>query len=96
MAELPDGRVVGGGGVVICPWPGTPTDHQPRRVWILNIYTEPDHRRRGVARRILEAILAWCRDNGCRSVSLHASNQGRKLYESLGFKPTNEMRLMLP
>jgi hypothetical protein len=28
-------------------------------------------------------------------VSLHASDFGRPLYESLGFRPTNEMRLKL-
>jgi len=29
------------------------------------------------------------------AVSLHASDDGRKLYEELGFQPTNEMRLEL-
>jgi len=39
--------------------------------------------------------LSWCRDSGIRSVILHASSDGRPLYDSLGFTPTNEMRLNL-
>jgi hypothetical protein len=41
----------------------------------------------------METALGWCRDNGIRAVILHASNEGRALYEALGFKSTNEMRL---
>ena len=36
---------------------------------------------------------AWCKDNGIRALILHASPAGRPLYESLGFKSTNEMRI---
>lgn len=86
-------RVVGGGGVLLCSWPASPKDPFLRRVIILNIYTEPDFRGRGIARRIMETILKWLEAQGFASVSLHASDQGRHLYEQLGFVATNEMRL---
>jgi GNAT superfamily N-acetyltransferase len=89
------GQIVAGAGVVILPWPGSPLDDQPRRAWILNVYTEPAWRRRGLARRLVETVLAWCHAGQFAMVSLHASDEGRALYESLGFKPTNEMRLEL-
>jgi hypothetical protein len=38
-------------------------------------------------------IMAWAKKQGLRSVNLHASDEGRHLYEKLGFEPTNEMRL---
>jgi len=38
-------------------------------------------------------MLEWCREAGYKNVSLHASDEGRPLYESMGFVPTNEMRL---
>lgn len=88
-------RVVAGGGVVIVPWPGYPGASEPRRAWILNIYTEPEFRRRGIARHIMAVILEWCRSAGFPSVSLHASAEGRRVYEKLGFVPTTEMRLQL-
>jgi GNAT superfamily N-acetyltransferase len=67
----------------------------PRRAWVLNVYTEPDFRRRGLARRVMETIAAWCAAQGLSRVFLHASDAGRPLYESLGFEPTNEMKLGL-
>lgn len=90
-----DGIIAGGGGVVIADWPGSPLNFGPRRAWILNIYVEPAYRRRGLARRILEALMQWCRDSGFQSVALHASEFGRELYEKAGFRGTNEMRLVL-
>jgi len=90
-----DGRVVAGGAVVISPWPSHAYDLDCRRAMILNVYTEPEYRRRGIARQIMEAIIAWCQQQGFARVSLHASEHGRPLYESLGFVDSNEMRLNL-
>ncbi len=95
MAETDGGRVVSSGGIAIVPWPGSPDFPGTRRGWILGIYTEPKFRRRGIARRIMETIIDWCRSEGFGYVSLHASDDGRLLYEKMGFQPTNEMRLYL-
>jgi GNAT superfamily N-acetyltransferase len=95
LVETSEARVVSGGGIVIADWPGYPGESLAKRVWILNMYTEPDVRRLGLAKRLLQTILDWCRNEGFRTVSLHASPAGRPLYESLGFQPTNEMRLKL-
>jgi GNAT superfamily N-acetyltransferase len=95
LAESVAGDVVAGGGVVIAPWPGSQHGNQPRRAWILNVYVEPEYRRHGVARVIMTRLIEWCRTQGFPSVSLHASDAGRALYEQLGFRPTNEMRLDL-
>jgi GNAT superfamily N-acetyltransferase len=89
------GTVVAGGGLVIVAHPSAPHDPDPRRAWILNMYTEPHYRRRGFAKAIVETIVGWCRTQGFASVSLHASDAGRHLYEVFGFTPTNEMRLLL-
>jgi ribosomal protein S18 acetylase RimI-like enzyme len=87
------GKVVGGGGIVISPWPGVLGQLQPKRAMILNLYVEREHRRQGIATALMKRMISWCRENGFRSVALHASEDGRALYERLGFKPTNEMRL---
>jgi GNAT superfamily N-acetyltransferase len=95
LAERRAGRVVAGGGMMIVPWLSRPADPELRRVWILNVYTYPEYRRQGIARRLMQAMIEWCRQAGFQSVSLHASDDGRPLYESLGFKPTEEMKLAL-
>jgi GNAT superfamily N-acetyltransferase len=68
---------------------------QPRKAFVLNVYVKPEFRRRGIARDIMKTLLEWCREQGFDSVSLHASIEGRPLYEELGFRPTNEKRLSL-
>jgi GNAT superfamily N-acetyltransferase len=95
LAMNEDGAVIGGGGVVVSAWPGVLGQRTPKRAMILNMYVEREYRRRGIARELMLAIIEWCRENGFTSVALHASDEGRALYEQLGFKPTNEMRLEL-
>jgi GNAT superfamily N-acetyltransferase len=88
------GQVVAGGGMILrrlLPRPGSLSGGE--EAYILNVYTEPPHRGRGVARMVMQAMLAWCEERGVARVSLHASDAGRPLYESLNFVATNEMRL---
>jgi len=59
---------------------------------VLNVYTEPPHRRSGIARRLMHEILAWAKSVELESLVLHAAPDGRPLYEALGFAATNEMR----
>ena len=92
FAQGADGSIAAGLGLWLMDWPPHMIDPVPRRGNILNVYTEPHSRRLGLAGRLMETALAWCRDNGVRAVILHASADGRPLYESLGFKSTNEMR----
>jgi len=87
------GAVVAGGGLVLrplLPRPGHPDGGV--EAYVLNVYTDPPHRRRGLARRLMDEILAWCETKSVQRVGLHASDEGRGLYESLGFAATNEMR----
>jgi len=88
-------HVVGGGAVVIVPWPAHAYDLECRRATILNVYTDPEYRRRGIARQVMQTMITWCQQEGFARVTLHASEHGRHLYESLGFQLNNEMRLNL-
>ncbi len=88
-------RIIAGGAVIISPWPAHPYDLECRRATILNVYTDPEYRRRGIARKLMQTMIAWCKHEGFARLTLHASDEGRHLYESLGFEPSNEMRLNL-
>ena len=59
---------------------------------ILNVYTEPAWRRRGCAALLMHHVLDWAAANSITNLVLHASAEGRHLYEKLGFVPSNEMR----
>jgi len=86
---------VAGGAVLISPGPAHPYDLECRRARILNVYTNRDYRRRGIARQLMQTMIASCKDQGFARVTLHASDDGRRLYESLGFEASNEMKLIL-
>ena len=95
FAIAEDGSVAAGAGLWLMNWPPSLRISEPWRGNILNVYTERGHRRRGLARRLVTAATEWCRANGISVVILHASDEGRPLYEALGFQPTNELRLIL-
>ena len=96
------GALIAGAGVQlrqVLPHPfGDPetgfTMADGRQAIIINVFTEPEWRRRGAAKTLIEEIIAWARDQRLDSLVLHASQDGRALYEQLGFKASNEMRLI--
>jgi GNAT superfamily N-acetyltransferase len=93
LVIAPDGAIAAGAGLWLMDWIPHVIGAGPGRGNILNVYTESEYRRRGLARCLVETAVAWCRDNGVDTVILHASPEGRALYESLGFAATNEMRI---
>ncbi len=95
LAETREGKIIGGGGVGITDWPPNPHSVRTQRATVFNVYVEPRFRRQGLARRLMKIMIEWCREQGFGVVTLHASSAGRSLYESMGFKPTSEMRLKL-
>lgn len=91
-----DGNPISGVGLVITDWVAHPlTADQSRRAYVLNVYTHPEFRRRGLARKLMEAVISWCRNEGFETLWLHTSPAGRPVYEAMGFVSTNEMKLNL-
>ena len=96
FALAPDASIAAGLGLWLMDWPPHLVGAGSVRGNILNVYTEPEHRRQGLARGLMQVALDWCAANRVDVVILHASEEGRALYESLGFEATNEMRLIRP
>lgn len=57
---------------------------------------ERAHRKQEYSRRSMRTLLDACVAQGIHVVGLHASAEGRPIYAALGFKDTNEMRIVLP
>jgi GNAT superfamily N-acetyltransferase len=88
------GVVIAGVGMMVIDWPphpSHPADH--RRAYILNVFVEPEHRRKGLAKRLMALAEATARELGVCYAILHSTRQGRPLYESLGWGPTSEMAI---
>jgi ribosomal protein S18 acetylase RimI-like enzyme len=100
-SALSPSEPIGGAGVQlrpILPRPRPSSDGielGPEAI-VLNVYVEPAWRRRGVAEALMRALLRALAERGIRRIVLHASDDGRRLYERMGFVPTNEMRLEDP
>jgi GNAT superfamily N-acetyltransferase len=83
-----NGQIVAGGGLhlsEIGPLPGS--FRVGRSAHIANVYTHAEHRKRGVARSLLNEMLRWCQESRIDQVTLTASDDGRALYSSLEFEP---------
>ncbi|MFC6590939.1 GNAT family N-acetyltransferase [Deinococcus lacus] len=81
-----DGEVVAGAGLTLLEWGPTKDDPQPWRGRVVNVWTHPAHRRRGLAHQLVGAALAEAEARGIHTVSLGATEMSRPLYEALGFR----------
>lgn len=88
------GQVVAGAGCWIMEWPPHLLDPSAERAYILNVYTEPAYRGRGLAKHLMQSVLDFCETRHLSVITLHASQFGRPMYEQMGFTQTNEMRLV--
>jgi GNAT superfamily N-acetyltransferase len=97
-ADAPENIVAGAGLIVrpMIPRPALAGGIDEREAQIVNVYTELAWRRQGIAALLMQHVLEFARASDLRRVMLHASAEGRPLYASLGFVPTNEMRLAPP
>ncbi len=85
-------RVVAGLGLLLLDWPPHMLDPRScHRAYLLNMYVEPEYRRRKLGSHLMEIALSEARRREIRVVALHATEEGRRLYENIGFRPTNEM-----
>lgn len=90
-------RVVAGAGLMIHDWAPHPLDPRSAyRGYLLNVYVEPEYRRRKLASHLIEMALAEARRRRIRVVSLHSTEAAHRLYESNGFRSTNEMFYVEP
>lgn len=71
---------------------GKTTLARGRHAIVLNVFTEPKWRQQGIGTLLMREIIRWAGMEKLDRLVLHASAQGRQLYERLGFISTNEMR----
>jgi len=91
-------KVVAGAGVQlrrVLPHPANDERFaEGRHGLIINVFTEPEWRRKGLAELLLRRIIEWSQEQKLDRLVLHSSEYGRALYERLGFVQTNEMKFV--
>jgi len=87
------------GEVVACAiliwWTMLPslTELHRKRAYVSSVYCDPAWRRRGIARHLMEQLLAHAREMGVQRLILWASEMGRPLYLDQGFEPSRALEL---
>lgn len=93
------------GTIVCCAWlllvekPPSPRFPHGRTGVLFNVYTRPERRRQGLARRVMGRLIDAARNHALDVIELHATDDGYPLYTSLGFADDSSthraMRMML-
>ena len=96
VAVSSDETIVGSAGIAAYTLPPKPLEPSGRFGYISSMYVLPDQRKRGIAQRLLDALITTADDMDLVWVTLHASEMGRPLYERSGFGSWNEMGLHIP
>lgn len=78
--------VVGVVTVLVDEVPPRPEDNRVLQGFVTNLHVQVGHRSRGVGRMLMQACLDDAANSGIRSIGLHTTHQGRRLYEDLGFR----------
>lgn len=91
-----DELFVGAGGISY--FRVMPTYHNTtgRKAYIMNMYTKPEYRRKGIAFKTLDLLVQDAKSKGITAISLEATEMGYPLYAKYGFvKMNDEMELMI-
>jgi GNAT superfamily N-acetyltransferase len=96
IAEV-DSKPVGMGGMVIQEIPGHYDLINGNVGYILNMYTLPGHRKKGICSNIMTRLIDDGRKLGLNKIYLHASKDGIELYRKKGFGDPDlpELELLL-
>jgi ribosomal protein S18 acetylase RimI-like enzyme len=87
-----DGAAVAGIGLMIIDWPPHPLHpNEDKRGYVLNVFVDPSHRKRGLAKMLMSLGEAEIARRGVSFAILHATRMGRLLYEQTGWTQTAEM-----
>lgn len=93
VAEL-NHKIIGSASCQILElYPMVSDQYQKGYIW--GVYVEPSYRRQGIATKLMKQAMIYLKEVGCTKAVLHASDQGKLLYSSLGYIESNEMVVSL-
>lgn len=96
LAESAPGHPIGSVAMLVYPRLPSPDSPALREGYLLNVYTVPDWRGRGIAAALVAAAIAKARELGLGRIRLHATADGQRVYAAAGFNlRDDEMELQL-
>ncbi len=70
---------------------GIADESDPDTAWLVGMWVEPEHRRRGAGQALTAGVVEWARGVGARRLLLGVAEgnvAAERLYRRLGFRPT--------
>lgn len=93
---IDQGRIVGTSGMSFVEKPPYYSNPSGKIGLLSSMYTRKEYRRRGIARALLDRVVAEARNYGCGTVQITASSMGMLLYTDYGFQKNDHfMQLSL-
>ena len=80
-----DGEIIATGGLCFYALPPTFSEPAGQAAYITNMYTRNEYRRRGIATALLHMAIGEAKARGYAAVRLHASKDGKPIYQKAGF-----------
>ena len=90
-----NGTCLSSGAISILDWPPALGEPRHKAALLHSLYTIPSQRRNGNATQILQAAISFANAAGIKWITLGPSEDGRGLYEKIGFKDVNQMRFAI-
>lgn len=82
---IDNGKIIGTSGMSFVekpPYFGCPSG---KIGLVSSMFTNPDYRRMGIAKELLDRVIEEARKYGCGTIQVTASDMGVKLYSAYGF-----------
>ncbi|MEH2042342.1 GNAT family N-acetyltransferase [Nostoc sp.] len=94
VAEV-DSQIVATSGLVFFQRPPYNGNLSGLEAYVMNVYTIPMWRGQGIATALLKEIISFVRATEAKRLWLHATEDGKRIYDQLGFVWTSkEMKIL--
>lgn len=90
-----DNKIIATSGMVMWQMPANHFVKNGKQGYILNMYTLPEFRGRGICTALVEKLIVEARALGLSRVHLHASKMGEPIYRRRGFAEPGDVELIL-
>ncbi len=80
-----EGKIIASSGLLFHEKPPIHGNLTGREAYIMNMYTLPEWRNKGIATKLLKEIIKFIKETNVRRIRLHATEAGKKVYEKMGF-----------
>ncbi|TET24178.1 MAG: GNAT family N-acetyltransferase [Candidatus Bathyarchaeum sp.] len=91
-----NGRIIGTSGMVVWQRPANYGDLESGKLgYLLNFYTIPEARRKGICTQLLNELIKEARLIGLKYLHLNATKDGIRIYRKAGFVEPDDIELEL-